>query len=84
VTLYLRAFCVNNPVGSRIGISSRTTLGGKLVTYSQPQSSLAIDCTAAYKVAGLTVAKGKTYTVKVEANTKNGEFLDRTITIVGV
>ena len=39
---------------------------------------------SAYKVTGLTVAKGKTYTVKVEANTKNGEFLDRTITIVGV
>ena len=29
-------------------------------------------------------AKGKTYTVSVEANTRNGNFLDRTITIVGV
>ena len=38
----------------------------------------------AYKVTGLTVAKGKTYTVKIEANTKNGDVLNRTTTIVGV
>ena len=61
-----------------------TKLGGKQFAYSQPQLSLAIDCTVAYKVTGLTVAKGKTYTVSVEANTRNGDFLDRTITIVGV
>ena len=73
VTVYLRAFCANNPVGAKIGITSTTMLGGKLVAYSQPQLSLAIDCTVAYKVTGLTVVKGKTYTVKVEANTKNGD-----------
>ncbi len=84
VTVYLRSFCANNPVGAKIGITSTTKLGGKQIAYSQPQLSLAIDCTVAYKVAGLTVAKGKTYTVAVEANTKNGNFLNRTITIVGV
>ena len=31
VTVYLRSFCVNNPVGAKIGITSKTTLGGKLV-----------------------------------------------------
>jgi len=84
VTVYLRSFCVNNPVGSRIGISSRTTLGGKVVAYAQPQLTLGSDCTVSYRVTPLTVAKGKTYTVAVEANTKNGDVLDRTITIVGV
>ena len=84
VTVYLRSFCVNSPVGARIGITSKTLLGNKQVAYSQPQLSLAIDCTVAYKVTGLTVVKGKTYTVKIEANTKNGELLNRTTTIVGV
>ena len=31
VTVYLRSFCVNNPVGAKIGITSKTTLGGKQV-----------------------------------------------------
>jgi hypothetical protein len=84
VTVYLRSFCVNSPVGATIGLISRTTLGGKLVAYSQPQLTLAIDCTVAYKVTGLTVVKGKTYTVQIEANTKNGDVLTRTTTIVGV
>jgi len=84
VTVYLRSFCVNTPVGGKIGLTSKTTLGGKLIAYSQPQMSLGIDCTVTYKVAPLTVAKGKTYTVSVDANTKNGDTLSRKITIVGV
>ncbi len=84
VTVYLRSFCANNPIGSSIGITSKTMLGRKLVALSQPQVSLAIDCTVAYKVTGLTVVKGKTYTVQIEANTKNGDVLRRTTTIVGV
>jgi hypothetical protein len=84
VTVYLRSFCVNTAVGAKIGITSKTTLGGKQVAYSQPQLQLAIDCTVAYKVTGLTVAKGKTYTVQIEANTNNGDVLNRTTTIVGV
>jgi hypothetical protein len=83
VTLYLRSFCVNTPIGAPIGVTSTTRLGGKQVAYSQPQMQLAIDCTVAYNVAGLTVAKGKTYTVEAVANTKNGDDLTRTITIVG-
>jgi hypothetical protein len=37
-----------------------------------------------YRVTGLTVVKGKTYTVGVDANTKIGNLAKRTITIVGV
>ena len=84
VTVYLRSFCVNNPIGAKIGLTSKTLLGKKIVAYSQPQLQLAIDCTVAYKVTGLTVVKGKTYTVQIEANTKNGDVLNRTTTIVGV
>ncbi len=84
VTVYLRSFCANTPIGAPVGIESTTTLAGKTVAYSQPQVSLAIDCTVAYRVTGLTVAKGKTYTVTVKANTKNGNAATRTITIVGV
>jgi hypothetical protein len=83
LTVYLRSFCVNNAVGSPVGLTSRTTLSGKLVAVSQVQTVLAVDCTAAYRVTGLTVAKGKTYTVTVDANTQNSGNLTRKITIVG-
>ena len=85
LTLYLRSFCTNNPVGAKIGLTARTTVAGKLaIPVTQAETELAIDCTAAYRVTGLTVAKGKTYIVKIEANTKNGDLATRTITIVGV
>ena len=84
LTVYLRSFCANNPVGAGVGLASRTSLGGKVVAFSQPEVALAIDCTVSYRVAGLTVAKGKTYTVTVEANTMVSAPIKRTITIVGV
>jgi hypothetical protein len=84
VTVYLRSFCANTPIGAPVGIESTTTLAGKTIAYSQPQVSLAIDCTVAYRVTGRTVAKRKTYTVTVKAETKNGNAATRTITIVGV
>jgi len=84
LTVYLRTFCANNPVGAKVGLTSRTSLRGKLLAVSQPEVALAIDCTVSYRVTGLTVAKGKTYTVAVEANTKVSAPIKRTITIVGV
>jgi hypothetical protein len=83
VTVYLRSFCVNNAPGTPVGIESRTSLGSKVVAVSLAQPNLAIDCTVAYRVTGLTVAKGKTYKVEVNANTKNGASASRTITLVG-
>jgi len=84
LTVYLRAFCTNNPVGAKVGLTSRTSLGGKLVAVSQAEAALAIDCTVSYRVTGLTVAKGKTYTVAIDANSAIGNTAKRTITIVGV
>ena len=83
VTVYLRALCANNPVGGPVGINSTTTLAGGIVASSQPELRLGIDCAVSYRVTGLTVAKGKTYVVKVDANTKSGGTATRTITIVG-
>ncbi len=84
LTVHARPFCANNPVGSVVGVNSATTLAGETVALSQAQVTLARDCTIAYKATGLTIAKGKTYTVQVDLNTKNGSALTRTITIVGV
>lgn len=84
VTVYLRSFCASTAIGAPVGIESTTRLAGKIVAFSQPQVSLAIDCTVAYRVTGLTIAKGKTYTVTAKANTKDGNSATRTITIVGV
>jgi hypothetical protein len=81
--VYLRSFCSNNPVGAKVGINSRTSLAGKVVAVSQAQVALAIDCTASYRASGLTIAKGKTYIVTVDANTAIGNAAKRTITIVG-
>jgi hypothetical protein len=83
VTVYVRSFCVNNAYGTPVGIDWRASLGGKVVARSQAQPNLAIDCTIAFRLTGLTVAKGKTYKVEVDANTKNGGSLTRTLTIVG-
>ncbi len=84
LTIYLRSFCATNPIGETIGIAQRATLGGKLVAFSQSEAALAIDCTVASRVTGLTVLKGKTYTVTIDANTRTGADAKRTITIVGV
>ena len=84
LTVYLRTFCVNNAVGSPVGITSRTTGGPKALLVVQSQTTLAADCTTVHRVSGLTVVKGKTYTVKITADTKNGDAATRTITIVGV
>ena len=69
VTVYLRSFCTNNPVGTPVGITSKTTLGGKLVAVSQAQAVARDRLHRRLPVTGLTVAKGKTYTVNVDANT---------------
>jgi hypothetical protein len=83
LTINVRSFCANSPVGSRVGLTSRSTLAGKVVAVSQSQVNLGLDCTVAYRVTGLTIAKGKTYLVNVDLNTVVGAAAARTITIVG-
>ncbi len=83
ITVYLRELCANNAIGTRVGANVRTLLAGKVVQISQPSTPLAIDCTIPVRLSGLTVAKGKTYTVKIDANTAAGSAANRTITVVG-
>ena len=73
----------NNAIGTRVGANVRTLLAGNVVQTSQPSTPLAIDCTIPVRLSGLTVAKGKTYTVKIDANTAAGSAANRTITVVG-
>jgi len=81
VTVQLRELCANNPVGAAVGTNTRVYDGKKLVGVAQPAGALAIDCTVRIKLP-ITVAKGKTYTATVDANTLVSK-LSRTITIVG-
>ncbi len=83
LTINVRSLCANSPSFSAVGLNSRATLAGKPVAVSQAQVSLGVDCTVAYRVNGLTVAKGKTYVVTVDLNTAVGGASARTITIVG-
>jgi Cellulase (glycosyl hydrolase family 5) len=83
LTVYLREFCAINPIGAQVGANVQTLLAGKIVQHSQPAAPLAIDCTIPVRLSGLTVAKGKTYTVQIDANTAAGSTAHRTITVVG-
>jgi hypothetical protein len=83
LTVYLREYCANNPSGATVGFTVRSFLAKKLVQVSQGASPLRIDCTVPVRVTGLTVAKKKTYTVTVTANTLTSAEIVRTITVVG-
>ncbi len=83
VKLYLREFCQNNATGSAVGTTTRSYAGGKLIQVSQQQVPLGVDCAANVRVAGLTVAKKKSYLVQFEVNTAISGTVQRTITIVG-
>ena len=83
VPVYLRSYCANNPVGTTVGMTVRASQGGKLVLVFQTTKPLGIDCTVPVTLTGLTVGKGKTVTVVVDANTLTTAAVQRTITIVG-
>jgi hypothetical protein len=83
VKVYLREFCANNPIGAVVGVNTRTSLGSTPVQNAQASAPLAIDCTISIRLTGLTVAKGKTYTAQIDANTVLGSAAHRTITVAG-
>ncbi|MCZ7588725.1 MAG: cellulase family glycosylhydrolase [Gaiella sp.] len=83
LTVYLRDYCANNAAGTTVGYTIRSYEKNKLVQVSQGASPLGLDCTVKPRVAGLTVAKKKTYRVTVSANTATTGEIVRTITVVG-
>ena len=84
VTVYLREYCSNNPVGATVGYTVRGYQGSRLMTVKQGAAPLGVDCTIPVRVNGLTVPKKQTYRVTVDANTATTASILRTITIVGV
>lgn len=80
-TIHLREFCANNVVGSQVGSTIRVRLGKKLVGVTQVATSLLPDCTIKVQFP-VVVAKKRTYTAEVDANTYNGNVAKRKITIV--
>jgi len=83
VTVFLREYCSNNPVGSLVGYTTRSYLGSRLVQVDQGTGFLGVDCTVPVRVVGLNVAKKRTYRVTIIANTKTTSDVLRTITVVG-
>jgi hypothetical protein len=83
ITVYLREYCANNPVGTTVGYTVRAYLGRRLVTVRQGTAGLGIDCTIPVQVTGLTVAKKRSYRVTVDANTATTAAVVRTLTVAG-
>jgi hypothetical protein len=83
LTVYLREYCANNVTGTTVGYTMRAFQGTRLLTVRQGTAPLGIDCTIPLRVTGLTVAKGRSYRVTVDANTLTTSQLSRIITVVG-
>jgi hypothetical protein len=83
VTVHLRDLCANNVPGTVVGVSVRTFQGTRLVQSAQPATTLALDCTIAFRLTGLRVAKGQTYRVEIDANTVTTPPKRRVLTLVG-
>jgi hypothetical protein len=83
VVVNVRDLCTNNVPGTLVGVTTRRFQGTQPLGVVQSSSTLALDCTVPVRLTGLTVAKGRTYRVQVEANTASTPAKLRTITIVG-
>jgi hypothetical protein len=83
VVVYLREFCANNPVGATVGATSQTFRGTARVQSFLGSYPLGVDCSITVRLVGLTVRKGQTYRVTIDANTVSTAALRRTMTIVG-
>ena len=82
VTVYVRDFCANNPVGAAVGTTTRVFRAGTLVGVTQAQLPLGIDCTVHVQLP-VTVARGTTYLATVDLNVGGGNTATRAITVVG-
>ena len=83
ITVYLREYCSNNPVGATVGYTVRSYLKTKLVAVGQGAFPLGLDCTIPVRLNKLTVAKKKSYRVTVAVNTATTAEMTRIITVVG-
>ncbi|MBA3245192.1 MAG: cellulase family glycosylhydrolase [Actinobacteria bacterium] len=86
VTVALRQYAAGSKPGERVGFNVKVYEKGKLVADAQPASPLARDATAKVRLLGFRPLKGRTYSVRVDANifSGGGVVLRRTLTVVGV
>jgi hypothetical protein len=84
VTIPLRELAANTRPGDTVGINFRVFLRGRSVASGAPAARLAQDATARFTMAGFRPAKGRTYVVRIQANTANGGVAAREVTLVGV
>ena len=80
----LRAYASGTKPGEMVGFNVRVRDKGRLVFSAQPAAPFGRDTTSKVRLAGFRPAKGKTYTVEVEANvfSGGGVVLKRTLTLV--
>jgi Cellulase (glycosyl hydrolase family 5) len=85
VTIPLRLYGAGTHTGETVGVSFRVFSNGALIASGQPAAPFGIDTTVTVPLAGFTPAKGRTYTVEVEANVYSGGgvVLRRTLTLLG-
>jgi hypothetical protein len=83
VVVNVRDLCTNNRPGDLVGVVTRRFQGAAPLGVVQSASILALDCTVPVRLTGLTVAKGRTYRVEVDANTATTPAKRRVLTIVG-
>jgi hypothetical protein len=84
VKVPLRAYGTGTKPGEMVGFNVRVRDKGRLVFGAQPTAPFGRDTTASVRLDGFRPAKGKTYTVEVEANvfSGGGVILKRTLTLV--
>jgi hypothetical protein len=86
VTIPLREYGHGTAAGERVGFNFRVLQSGRLVTQGQANAPFGIDAASRIRLTGFRPAKGRTYTVNVEANVFSGGGLviKRTLTVVGI
>ena len=72
LTVYLRSFCATNPIGETIGSHSVRPSAASSSPSPSPRRRSPSTARSHTRVTGLTVLKGKTYTVTIDANTRTG------------
>jgi hypothetical protein len=86
VTVPLRQYGAGTKPGESVGFNVTIREKGRLIRSLQPAAPFRVDTTVPVRLLGFRPAKGRTYTVKVDANvfSGGGVVLSRTLTLVGI
>ena len=81
VRIPLVEFRVRDGAGAPLGATVRAYLKGKLVGVSQPRAAIAVDGWGSFPVP-VTTAAGRTYSVAIDVNDRNGNQITRVVTLI--